>query len=345
VLIARWSGRSAAAALLICGVIAINAGPAAADPNDGASPVQITPGSTFVPVGETTFTLTLDSAGHAGSLDDETVGAATQAAERVNSRGAAPEKVAAGTASNDGSANESGSSDDDTATAGECAWRDASATPSGATAWGGNDPAAGTLVVNICNGPTRYVFVPDVATAAGAPAAAAPPPPPPPDPAVLAQQAYGELTLPKPVVKRSPDENNSDPQYGGLPYTWTNLWTWTWSSEWQPLARTVELRGVSATVTATPTSLVFDPGDGSAPVTCQGQGRPWTPADGNSPPSAGGCGYMYRSVTPAGPLKATTSIEWSVVWTSNVGAGGAFPPMTTQATSSFLVEQIQVVTR
>ena len=200
-------------------------------------------------------------------------------------------------------------------------------------------------MINICNGPTRYVFVPDAAPAPGAPAAAAPPPPPPPDPAVLAQQAYGELTLPKPVVERSPDENNSDPQYSGLPYTWVQLWTWVWSTDWQPLARTVELQGVSATVTATPTSLVFDPGDGSAPVTCPGQGRPWTTADGNSPPTAGGCGYMYRAVTPAGPLTATTSIEWSVVWTSNVGAGGAFPAMTTQATSSFLVEQIQVVTR
>jgi len=123
------------------------------------------------------------------------------------------------------------------------------------------------------------------------------------------------------------------------------LWTWVWAGEWQPLARTVELRGVSATVTATPTSLSFDPGDGSAPVTCQGPGRPWTAADGSNPPSAGGCGYMYRSVTPDGPLTATTSIEWSVEWTSNVGAGGAFPALSTQATSSFLVEQIQMVTR
>jgi len=314
VLRSRRTVLSAVVGSVICGFVVVDAEPVVAGPNDGAPPVQITPGSTFVPVGETTFTLTLDSAGHAGSLDQETVTAATQAAERVSSRGAAPEKVAAGAATASGSTSESGLSNDDTATAGECAWRDASAAPTGATAWGGNDPAAGTLVVNICNGPTRYVFVPTAAPAAGAPAAAtAPPPPPPPDPAVLAQQAYGELTLPTPVVKRSPDENNSDPQYGGLPYTWVQLWTWVWAEGWQPLARTVELRGVSATVTATPTSLVFDPGDGSAPVTCSGQGRPWTAADGNSPPTDGGCGYMYRSVTPAGPLTATTSIEWSVV--------------------------------
>jgi len=210
--------------------------------------------------------------------------------------------------------------------------------PPTSSAWGGNDPAAGTLLVNICNGPTRYLFVPNAA-----PGAAAPPPPPPPDPAVLAQQAYGELTVPNPVAKRSPPENNSDPQYGGQSYTWVGLWTYVWAGEWQSYARTVELRGVSATVTATPTALVFDPGDGSAPVTCDGPGRPWTEVDGSNPPSAGGCGYMYRAVTPNGPLTATTSIQWSVAWTSNVGAGGTFPVLTTQSASSLLVEQIQVV--
>ena len=44
-----------------------------------------------------------------------------------------------------------------------------------------------------------------------------------------------------------------------------------------------------------------------------------------------------------GPLTATTSIQWSVAWTSNVGAGGTFPVLTTASQSSFLVEQIQVV--
>jgi hypothetical protein len=52
---------------------------------------------------------------------------------------------------------------------------------------------------------------------------------------------------------------------------------------------------------------------------------------------------VYRSVTPAGPLTATTGISWSVQWTSNTGAGGVFPALTTRSASSFLVEQIQVV--
>jgi hypothetical protein len=36
-------------------------------------------------------------------------------------------------------------------------------------------------------------------------------------------------------------------------------------------------------------------------------------------------------------------MTWSAVWTSNTGAGGTFPAVTTQSSSSFLVEQIQVV--
>jgi hypothetical protein len=212
--------------------------------------------------------------------------------------------------------------------------------PAGDPAWGGNDPAAGSLMVNICNGPTTYLYVPNAAPAVGAAA-----PPPPPDPAVLAQQAYAELTLPTPAAHRSPSEANSDPDHGGLPFTIVGLRTWVWVADWQPLQRTVALQGVSVTLTAVPTGLVFDPGNGDAPVACEGPGRPWTRADGNEPPVYGGCAYVYRRVSADGPVTATTSVQWSVSWTSNTGAGGAFPTGVSQVSDSFLVEQIQVVVR
>jgi hypothetical protein len=333
--------RAAVVAVLAGVLMLAGVGHVAAGPQDDP-PVDITPGGTFLPPAETTLTLTLDAAGQAGDLEPGAIQAATELALQVNAERpvAGSDSVAdagGGDPPGAGGTMATGSA----VTADECAWRDASGLPPSAAAWGGNDPAAGSLLVNTCNGPAQYLFVPNAAPGA----AAAQPPPPPPDPAVLAEQAYGELTLPAPVAKRSPDEGNSDPQYGGLPYTWINLWTWTWQDDWQPRARTVELRGVSATVTATPTALVFDPGDGAAPVSCDGPGRPWTEADGSDPPSQGGCGYMYRAVTPDGPLTATTSIQWSVAWTSNVGAGGAFPVLTTQSSSSFLVQQIQVVIR
>jgi hypothetical protein len=176
---------------------------------------------------------------------------------------------------------------------------------------------------------------------------AVPPPPPPPDPAVLAQQAFAELALPKPTNGRSPGPDSSDPAHGGLPYTIVNLWTWYWTdpAAWVEQSITVTLQGVSATATAKPTTLVFDPGDGSAPVSCAGPGRPWSEADANDPPSGGGCGFRYAAVTPDGPLTSTVSIRWHATWTGTGGVGGDLGDVTTSATSSFLVEQIQVVNR
>jgi hypothetical protein len=327
--------------------------PASAGPQDDPTtpPVAITPGGGgFLGDDERTYSATLT---FAGAVADQTLESG-QAAQALAAAAAARRAALSDTGSTaaDGSAASTtaadtppppapGSVDEARAIASsECAWR-AAAVPVGDARWGGNDPAAGALLVNICNGPERYLYVPDPPPGA----LAAAPPPPPPDPAVLAQQAYTELTVPKPEAQRSPPETNSDPDNGGLPYTWVGLNTWVWVNNWQPLQRTVDLRGVSATVTATPTSLVFDPGNGDAAVTCPGPGRPWTEADGNTAPTGGGCGYVYRSVTANGPLTARTGITWSVAWTSNTGAGGAFPALTTQSDSTFLVEQIQVVVK
>ena len=226
---------------------------------------------------------------------------------------------------------------------GECAWKVVNPSPEpGDPRWEGHSPADGVVLYNDCNGPTFYQFA---ATAPGA--APAVPPLPPPDPAVLARQARGQLDLPAPTVTRSPGANNSDPALGGAPYTWVQLWTWYWTlpETWAGKSVTVTAGGVSVTATGTPVSLVFDPGDGGDAVSCVGPGRPWTVRDGNDPPTRGGCGYVYRHVTPRGPLKSTVSIRWSVAWTSNTGAGGTLPELVTQASSSFYVQQIQVVIR
>jgi len=328
---------------LVLAMVVLPGLPAFAGPQDDPPPVNITPGNGSLLPTTTVYslTLTLDGATGNGDLEQGQVEQARAAAAAVQAPQA---RTGAGESSGErpsGSTSGAGSGNAGTPVVGECTFRPATV-PAGDSRLGGNDPATGTLLVNPCNGPGRYVFVPNPAP--GDPAAAAPPPPPPPpDPAVLAQQAYAELTLPEPLVRRSPPETNSDPDNGGLPYTFVGLQTWVWAVNWQPLQRTVDLRGVSATVSATPTALVFDPGNGDAPVTCPGPGRPWTEADGNTAPTDGGCGYVYRSVTPAGPLTSTTGISWSVQWTSNTGAGGVFPALTTRSASSFLVEQIQVV--
>jgi hypothetical protein len=221
----------------------------------------------------------------------------------------------------------------------ECSWR-AADVPAGAAEWQGNDPSTGRLMVNPCNGAGTFVFVPNEALGI-APAA----PLPPPDPAVLAQQAYAELVPPAPTAHRSPREDVPGPS--GVPFTVVNLWTYFWvdRTDWVPLTRSVELRGVTATVTATPVAITFDPGNGDDVVRCDGPGSPWVdPGDNTDPDPAtvGGCGHRYARVSDG--VRATTSIRYAVTWTSNTGLGGTLPDLAgTSVSAPFRVEQIQVV--
>ncbi|ACV79111.1 hypothetical protein [Nakamurella multipartita] len=298
--------------------------------------IEVTAGNgSLLPSSTYAATLTVDGAVAAGALEAE------QAAIIVaEAQAAAADRTAGGSVPSDQST--SAAPVTISANSGECAYREA-LLPATDPAWGGNDATTGTLMVRTCNGPSEYLYVPTPPAAAGA--AAAPAPPPPPDPAVLAQQAYAELSLPAPDAYRSPSESNSDPDHGGLPFTIVGLRTWFWVGDWQPLQRTVELQGVSVTLTATPVEVHFDPGNGDSVVACAGPGRAWTPADGNAAPTNGGCAYTYTRVSPDRPLTATTSVQWQVDWTSNSGADGTFPDGVSQVSDQLLVEQIQVVVR
>jgi len=68
--------------------------------------------------------------------------------------------------------------------------------------WDGQTVAEGQVVSWVCSdGSTPVVVVPHFAASGAAAAPGAPPaPPPPPDPAVLAQQAYQQIPIPKPDI-------------------------------------------------------------------------------------------------------------------------------------------------
>ena len=202
--------------------------------------------------------------------------------------------------------------------------------------WSGHPPGTGSVYVKVCplrgRQATQMLWLPKGTVV------------PVVTPAQLAREALATLRLPMPTVERSPSQANSD---HGVPYTWVNLWTWYWTapSTWQPLAKTARVGPVWATVTARPTALVFEPGDGSAAASCPGPGRPWTKRDGNAAPSSGGCGFVYRHVS-TGTVTSKVSLRWEISWTGSGGAGGTMPAMATGVTSApFLVEQIQAVNR
>ncbi|HVU92230.1 MAG TPA: hypothetical protein VHC23_08345, partial [Jatrophihabitans sp.] len=87
----------------------------------------------------------------------------------------------------------------------------------------------------------------------------------PGSPAVAAQRALALIHFPKPSGDRSPRPSLL---YQGLPFTYVNLYTfyWTGPGSWKTLSATATDRNQSATVTATPMELDFDPGNGGSSV-------------------------------------------------------------------------------
>lgn len=162
-------------------------------------------------------------------------------------------------------------------------------------------------------------------------------------PAGLAQEAVKTIVFPKPSGERSPSPARL---YQGFPFTYVNLWTFFWTSRstWKTLTATASAAGLSATVTAKPVELDFDPGDGSPGVSCPGPGRPWVPSDGNGAPTDGACAYQYARATP-GPITSTQTIVWKITWKGTGGSSGEISSLSTSVSGQLQVLQIQTVTR
>jgi hypothetical protein len=175
-------------------------------------------------------------------------------------------------------------------------------------------------------------------------------PPAPPNPTELASTVWAHMRtlIPAPGATTSPDLPHNRDADTGQSVTYVNLWMWYWTptAVWKPISQTLSERGVTVTVTATPDTLTFNPGNGDRTATCETPpGRPWTPADGNSNPERlHGCGYQYTRLNAAGhTMAATLSISWTVSWTSNLGISGQLAPIVTSTlTVPFVIEQIPV---
>lgn len=164
-------------------------------------------------------------------------------------------------------------------------------------------------------------------------------------PAQVGAMAAASLKLPSPKARRSPDDRLPD----GRATTYVRLQTWFYVpvAQWKPLTVSATAGGVTATATATPRMLAFDPGDGSAVVSCAGPGRAWVfGQDKNFDVAPGGCSYAYLRSSygyPGGMVTARYSITWSIRWTGAGGAGGVLPDVVTTSTSVFAVAEAQAV--
>jgi len=216
--------------------------------------------------------------------------------------------------------------------------------------WDGQTVAEGQVVSWVCSdGSTPVVVVPHFAASGAAAAPGAPPaPPPPPDPAVLAQQAYQQIPIPKPDIHFGPHPD----------LVAVNIPVWLWVSKVQVAPVTVAAGGVSVTATPALRSVSWSmgepvdpnsPGVLAPPVVCSG-GAMYTPAPTDVAPTvAPGCGYSYqwRSLKARtgglGSWAVSASATWVITWTSNVGQGGTITAPPANSVANLQVGEWQTI--
>lgn len=153
--------------------------------------------------------------------------------------------------------------------------------------------------------------------------------------ALLAQFALADLTLPSPSIGMSPD---------GDQVVQLASWMWVDRTQWGSRDRTANAGPVSATVTAAPVRVEWDMGNGKV-VTCNGPGRVYAPRFAGRP-DATDCKYTYRHSSAGQPDESydvTATVVWRASWTGSDGDGGALGELTSQATDSVRVAEVQAL--
>jgi hypothetical protein len=126
----------------------------------------------------------------------------------------------------------------------------------------------------------------------------------------------------------------------------TGLPTWMWleaGAREEHIAR-ADISGFWVEVTAHPHRVVWDMGDGSGSVACDGPGTPYDPGGGDRQRSD--CTHVYQNVSvgeSGGVYRASVTIEWTVDWTSSVGQGGTLANVWRTTTFDVAVGQRQAV--
>lgn len=105
------------------------------------------------------------------------------------------------------------------------------------------------------------------------------------------------------------------------------------ASQWEPITARAEAGPVWASVTATPTKLVFNPGDPTNPAgaSCDGSG----PVDAYDPASPGRCSYTYlnaSSIASGNVFHYEIRTVWTI--TTDSSSGPIKPPSTLETASS-----------
>lgn len=230
---------------------------------------------------------------------------------------------------------------------GACVWKALPSQPAaGSTLWEGNVPASGTVEYTNCLSVGGSLVAPYRFVANAAPGAA-PIAPPPPDPAVLAQQAFQQIPIPKPDIHVGPNPD----------LVAVNIPVWLWISRVQVAPVTVTAGGVSVTATPALTSVSWSMGEPVNPdssgspttVVCSGDGMYTAAPEVVAPEVIPACGYSYqwRSLKSrtggAGTWPVSASATWVITWTSNVGQSGTITAPPANSVTNLQVGEWQTV--
>ena len=93
------------------------------------------------------------------------------------------------------------------------------------------------------------------------------------------------------------------------------------------------------TVSAQPSALIIDPGDGSGAFTCTGQPPAFDPTRSASSQQSS-CTHVYDV---AGNHEATATLVYDVSFTSNVGVDGDLGTIEASSTTPLTVNEAQAV--
>lgn len=127
-----------------------------------------------------------------------------------------------------------------------------------------------------------------------------------PDPAELAKSALERLPLASADLHTAPASSLQD-------FVHLETWLWVPQSQWTTLTKSVTAGGTTVAVTARPTKVVWDLGEGS--TVCRDAGRPWL--RGMSGDARTSCGYTYETTSvgqPGGKYPVRATIVYQVDW-------------------------------
>lgn len=162
----------------------------------------------------------------------------------------------------------------------------------------------------------------------------APPEAAPPDPRELAQRLFASIDFQAPEIGIFPRGDSTQ----RMSYVGWNMWLWaapTSELQWGPITDSISEGGVTVTLTATVSELVWDMGNGDS-LTC-GKGTPWSEsATGGRNVASPDCGYLYAS---DGTYTVTATSNWDVQW-SGGGQSGTIP-LTLSRDAQVIVGELQ----